>query len=119
MAEIQVLLLKNMHDSCLHFIPGVSNPDQGKCIILELYFTFELSADKDAAFTFTFTFNRRNLVIRYINMSSYLLPIDLSGSFSLNPSFTKGDVRCILPSQSMYIQLQDFVIRMARNNTNM
>ena len=34
-----------MHDSCLHFIPGVSNPDQGKCITLELYFTFELSAD--------------------------------------------------------------------------
>ena len=25
-----------MHDSCLHFIPGVSNPDQGKCITLEL-----------------------------------------------------------------------------------
>ena len=34
-----------MHDSCLHFIPGVSNPDRGKCITLELYFTFELSAD--------------------------------------------------------------------------
>ena len=34
-----------MHDSCLHFIPGVSNPDQGKCITLELYFIFELSAD--------------------------------------------------------------------------
>ena len=34
-----------MHDSCLHFIPGVSNPDQGKCITLELYFTFELLAD--------------------------------------------------------------------------
>ena len=50
-----------MHDSCLHFIPGVSNPDQGKCITLELYFAFELSADEDAAFTFTF--NRRNLVI--------------------------------------------------------
>ena len=51
-----------MRDSCLHFIPVVSNPDQGKCIItLELYFTFELSADEDAAFTFTF--NRRNLVI--------------------------------------------------------
>ena len=33
-----------MHDSCLHFIHGVSNPDQGKCITLELYFTFELSA---------------------------------------------------------------------------
>ena len=39
-----------MHDSCLHFIPGVSNPDQGKCITLELYFTFELSAEEDAAF---------------------------------------------------------------------
>ena len=51
MAEIQVLLKKqNMHDSCLHFVPGVSNPDQGKCITLELYFTFELSADEDAAY---------------------------------------------------------------------
>ena len=51
-----------MHDSCLHFMSSVSsNPDQGKCITLELYFTFELSADEDAAFTFTF--NRRNLVI--------------------------------------------------------
>ena len=50
-----------MHDSCLHFIPGVSNPDQGKCITLELYITFELSADEDAVFTFTF--ERRNLVI--------------------------------------------------------
>ena len=37
-----------MHDSCLHCIPGVSNPDQGKCITLELYFTFELSADEGA-----------------------------------------------------------------------
>ena len=55
-----------MHDSCLHFIPGVSNPDQGKCITLELYFTFELSADEDAAFTFTF--NRPDLVI-----SGYML----------------------------------------------
>ena len=61
MAKIQVLLKKNMHDSCLHFIPGVSNPDQGKCITLELYFTFELSAEEDAAFTFTF--NRRKLII--------------------------------------------------------
>ena len=34
-----------MIDSCLHFIPGVSNPDQGKRITLELYFKFELSAD--------------------------------------------------------------------------
>ena len=50
-----------MHDSCLPFIPGVSNPDKGKCITLELYFTFEQSAEEDAAFTFTF--NRRNLVI--------------------------------------------------------
>ena len=46
MAEIQVLLeKKEMHDSCLQFLPGVSNLDQGKCITLELYFTFELSAD--------------------------------------------------------------------------
>ena len=50
-----------MHNSCLHFIPGVSDPAQEKCITLELYFTFELSADEDAAFTFTF--DRRNLVI--------------------------------------------------------
>ena len=50
-----------MHASCLHFIPGVSNPGQQKCITLELYFTFELSADEDAAFTFTF--KRPNLVI--------------------------------------------------------
>ena len=50
-----------MHDSCLHFIPGVSNFDQGICITLELYITVELSADEDAAFTFTF--NRRDLVI--------------------------------------------------------
>ena len=55
-----------MHDSCLHFIPGASNPDQGKCITLELYFTFELPADKDAAFPFTF--NRSDLVI-----SGYML----------------------------------------------
>ena len=39
-----------MHDSCLHFMPGVSNPDQGKRITLELYFTFDLSAGEDAAF---------------------------------------------------------------------
>ena len=45
MAKIQVLLKKNMHDSCLHFIRGVSDPYQGKCITLELYLTFELSAD--------------------------------------------------------------------------
>ena len=50
-----------MHDSCLHFIPGVSNSDQGKYITLELYFIFELSAEEDAAFTFTF--NRHKLVI--------------------------------------------------------
>ena len=43
-----------MHDSCLHFIPGASNPDQGKCITLELYFTVELPADEDAAFTFIY-----------------------------------------------------------------
>ena len=62
-----------MHDSCLHFIPGVSNPDQGKCITLELYFTFELSADEDAAFTLhligvIWLF----LVTRYINKYVFL-----------------------------------------------
>ena len=49
-----------MHDSCLHFMPGVSNPDQGKRMTLELYLTFELSAGEDAAFT-------NNLVIPYID----------------------------------------------------
>ena len=52
-------------DSCLHFRPGVSNPDQGKCITLELYFTFKLSAGEDAAFQFQleFTFICNNLAI--------------------------------------------------------
>ena len=45
-----------LDDSCLHFRPGVSNPDQGKCITLELYFTFKLSAGKHAAFQFQFEF---------------------------------------------------------------
>ena len=89
-----------MHDSCLHFIPGVSSSDQEKCITLELYFTFQISADEDAAFTFTF--NR--------NMSSYLLPIDLSGSVSLNPSFTEGNVTSILPSQSEAVYFYRFHI---------
>ena len=44
------------YDSCLHFRPGVSNPDQGKCIALELYFTFKLSAFEDAIFQFEFSF---------------------------------------------------------------
>ena len=43
-------------DSCLHFRHGVSNPDQGKCVTLELYFTFKLSAGEDAAFQFEFSF---------------------------------------------------------------
>ena len=52
-------------DSCLHFRDGVSNPDQEKCITLELYFTFRLSAGEDAAFQFefSFTFTSNNLVI--------------------------------------------------------
>ena len=52
-------------DSCLHFRHGVSNPDQGKCITLELYFTFKLSAGEDAAFQFefSFTFTCNNLII--------------------------------------------------------
>ena len=37
-------------DSCLHFRLGVSNPDRRKCITLELYFTFKLSASEDAVF---------------------------------------------------------------------
>ena len=43
-------------DSCLRFRHGESNPDQGKCITLELYFTFKLSADEDAVFLFEFSF---------------------------------------------------------------
>ena len=52
-------------DSCLHFRHGVSNPDQGKCITRELYFTFKLSTGEDAAFQFefSFTFACNNLVI--------------------------------------------------------
>ena len=52
-------------DSSLHFTfrPGVSNHDQGKCITLELYLTFKLSAGKDAAFQFEFSFTFNNLVI--------------------------------------------------------
>ena len=43
-------------------------------------------------------------------MSSYLLPIDLSGSVSLNPSFTEGNVTCILPSQSEAVYSTDFIL---------
>ena len=50
-------------DSCLHFRPGVSNPDQGKCVTLELYFTFELSACEDAVFEFEISFTFNNIVI--------------------------------------------------------
>ena len=37
-------------NSSLHFRPGASNYDQGKCITLELYFAFKLSAGEDAVF---------------------------------------------------------------------
>ena len=50
-------------DSCLHFRHGVSNPDQGRCITLELYFTFKLSAGEDAVLQFEFSFTFNNLVI--------------------------------------------------------
>ena len=64
MAKIQVLPKKNMRDdSSLNFRPGVSNHDQGKCITLELYFTFKLSAGEDAVFPFEFSFTFNNLVI--------------------------------------------------------
>ena len=43
-------------------------------------------------------------------MSSYLLSIDLSGSVSLNPSFTEGDITCILPSQSEAVYFYRFHI---------
>ena len=102
-----------MHGSCLHFIPGVSNPDQGKCITLELYFTLELSTHAKTqhlrlhliGVIWLFVVN-----VTLINMSSYLLPIDLSGSVSLNPSFTKGNVTCILPSQSEAVYFYRFRI---------
>ena len=47
------------------FRHGVSNPDQGKCITLEMYFTFKLLAGEDAAFQFelSFMFTCNNLVI--------------------------------------------------------
>ena len=50
-------------DSCLHFRPDVSNPDQEKCIKLELYFTFKQFAGEDAVFQFEFSFSFNNLVI--------------------------------------------------------
>ena len=37
-------------ESCLHFRSSVSNPDQGKCVTLELYFTFQLSVGDDTVF---------------------------------------------------------------------
>ena len=46
-------------DSRLHFRPGV----KGKCITLELYFTFKLSAGDDAVFQFEYSFTFNNLVI--------------------------------------------------------
>ena len=53
-----------MHDdSSLHFRPGVSSHDQGRCITLQLYLTFKLSAGKDAVFQFEFSFTFNNLVI--------------------------------------------------------
>ena len=99
-----------MHDSCLHFIPGVSNPDQGKCITLELYFTFELSADAKTQHLRSHLIGVIWLYVTLINMSSYLLPIDLNGSVSLNPSFTEGNVTCILPSQSEAVYFYRFHI---------
>ena len=65
MAKIQVLFQKTCMIAAyilylvqVILIPG---PHQGKCITLELYFTFKLPANEDAAFTFTF--NRPDLVI--------------------------------------------------------
>ena len=59
------------YDSCLYnyildlagHLAGVSNPDQGKRITLELYFTFKLSAGEDAVCQFEFAFTSNNLVI--------------------------------------------------------
>ena len=50
-------------DSRLHFRHSVSNPEQGKCITLELYFTFNLSAGEDAVFQFEFSFTFNTIVI--------------------------------------------------------
>ena len=70
MVRIQVLPEKSMRDdSSLHFRPGISNYDQGKCITLELYFRFKPSAGEDAVFQFefSFTFNNPDIVIsRYM-----------------------------------------------------
>ena len=60
-------------DSCLHFRPGVSNPDQGKCVTLELYFTFKLSAGKDTVFQSGHFW----LYVTSIDMWSYLSTVDL------------------------------------------
>ena len=51
-SPIRVKFKNTRDDSSLHFRPGVSNPDQGKCITIERYFTFKLSAGEDAAFQF-------------------------------------------------------------------
>ena len=58
-----------MRDSCLHFIPDVSSPDQAKCITLELYSTFELSADAKTQHLRLHLIGVISsfLVIRYIN----------------------------------------------------
>ena len=50
-------------DSSLHFRPGVSNHDQGKCITIQLYFTIKLSAGEDAVFQFEFSVTFNDLVI--------------------------------------------------------
>ena len=54
-----------MREDSLHFRHSVSNPDKGKCITLELYFTFKLSAGEATVFQFefSFTFTCNNLVI--------------------------------------------------------
>ena len=53
MEKIQVLLKKK---TCVMIAAYIlkTNPDQVKCITLELYFTFKLSAGEDAAFQFGF-----------------------------------------------------------------
>ena len=116
MAKIQVLLKKKMNDSCLHFIPGVSNPDQGNVSHLNCisHLNYRLRKTQhlrlhliDVIWLF--------LVICYINKYvvlpfTNLLPIDLSGSVSLNPSFTEGNVTCILPSQSEAVHFYRFHI---------
>ena len=64
MTKIQVLPNKTCVMIAAYILDLVqaSNHDQGKCITLELYFTFKLSASEDTVFQLEFSF-MFNLVI--------------------------------------------------------